>query len=81
MAVSLLDLVLITILVTPNAKSVKVMKIDSSSYEVKVDAAATEGKANKRLIEILSEHFNVRKSKIRIIRGANSREKLVEIEL
>ncbi|MCL4517575.1 MAG: DUF167 domain-containing protein [Thaumarchaeota archaeon] len=72
---------LITIRVTPNAKNVKVMKIDATSYEVKVDAAATEGRANRRLVEILSDHFNVSKSKIRIIRGANSREKLVDIEL
>ena len=72
---------LIRIRVTPNAKNVKVKKTSMTEYEVKVDAAATEGKANKRLVEILSDYYNVGKSKIRIIRGANSRDKLVEIDL
>ena len=66
---------------TPNAKQASVAHVGDSSYEVRVDERAEQGKANRRLIEILSDHFKVSKSKIKIIRGANSRDKLVEVEL
>ncbi len=71
----------ITVHVTPNAAKACVTKVGELSFEVKVDERAQEGKANKRLLEILSEHFNVSKSKIRIVRGSRSREKIVEILL
>lgn len=38
------------------------------------------GKANKKLIEILSEAMNVSKSKIAIIRGEKSHDKIIEID-
>ena len=66
---------------TANAKQASVARVGKSSYEVRVDERAEQGKANRRLIEILSDHFKISKSKIKIIRGANSREKIVEIEL
>lgn len=70
---------LIRVHVTPNAREARVTRIDDSSFDVKVDEKATGGRANKRLIEILSEHFKVPKSKILIVRGAKSREKVVEL--
>jgi len=48
---------------------------------VKVSAPPRGGKANKRLIELLSEHYRIPKSKIEIIRGFRSREKLVRVEI
>jgi uncharacterized protein len=65
--------------VTPNAKIPTVVKGDDDVYKVKVNARASEGKANMRLVEILAEHFNVPKSHIRILKGLGSRNKLVEI--
>ncbi len=72
---------LIRVRVTPNAKEVRVTKTSEASFEVKVDEKAIGGRANKRLLEILSEHFNVPKSKILIVRGVKSRDKMVEIIL
>jgi uncharacterized protein len=48
-------------------------------YKVKVDAKAVDGKANIRLIEILAEHFDVPFGAIRIISGATSKEKVIEV--
>jgi uncharacterized protein YggU (UPF0235/DUF167 family) len=56
-----------------------VIEEDGGSYRVKVDAPARGGRANERLIAILAEHFDVPKSRIRILRGLASRDKLVEI--
>ena len=72
---------LIRVRVTPNAKVVLVTKVDKDSFEVKVDERAEGGRANKRLLEILSKHFDVPKSKIFIVSGSKSRDKMVEIAL
>ena len=41
---------------------------------------AREGLANNQLIDLLSEHFKVKKYRIRIKSGQNSRNKLIEID-
>jgi uncharacterized protein len=71
----------ITVKVTPNAKSPSIVRADDGSYKVRVDARAVEGRANKRLIELLAEHFGVSKHGVRILRGENSRNKVIEIDL
>ena len=38
-----------------------------------------DGKANKALIALLAKEFKVPKSKIRILQGETSRDKLVEL--
>ena len=72
---------LIKVHVTPSAKESRVVKLGEADYDVRVDEAAAEGRANKRLVEILSEHFGVKKSRIVIQRGATSRDKIVEVDL
>ena len=69
----------INVRVTPNAKVPAVIKVDELNYRVKVNAQAIEGKANERLVEILAEHFKVKKSCVRIIKGQNGRNKIIEV--
>ncbi len=47
--------------------------------KVRVKAKPVEGEANREIIERLAEHFNVKKSAVRILRGASSKRKTVEI--
>ncbi len=68
----------IRVLVKPNAKRSRI-ESRNDIYIVYVDAPPAKGKANKRLIEILSKHFGIPKSRVRIIHGHHSREKVVEI--
>jgi uncharacterized protein len=56
-----------------------VTKLDETNFEVRVDEIAQGGQANKRLLEILSSYFKVPKSRIRIVGGSKSRDKVVEI--
>jgi len=65
--------------VVPNAKQNKLVE-EQGRLKVYLTAPAVEGKANKALIIFLSEHFRVKKSKIAIIKGLTTRNKLVEIE-
>lgn len=61
--------------VIPGAKEEEV--IEGEPLIVKVKERAEKGKANEAVIGVLSHHF---KAKVRIVRGAKSRYKLVEIE-
>jgi uncharacterized protein len=72
---------LIRIHVTPNARQVRVVKVNEDSFEVKVDESAIGGRANKRLLEILSDHLMVPKSRISIVKGMRSRDKVIQVIL
>jgi uncharacterized protein (TIGR00251 family) len=70
----------INVRVKPNAKYSEVITITKYDYKVSVDAPAEEGEANKRLIEILAEHFEIPRSSVSILRGFKSKNKIVEID-
>ena len=72
---------LIRVYVTPNAGEASVVKVSEDYFEVRVDERAVGGRANKRLVEILAEHFKVQKSRITIVRGTKSRNKIVQVIL
>jgi len=68
----------IRVRVVPNAKRVR-MEREGDVLKVWVDAPARDGKANKRLVEIIAKAIRVKKSEIRIVRGEKSREKIIEV--
>jgi len=70
---------LITVKTKPNSKISSVRKINDGSFLVRVDVPARDGKANRRLQEILAQHFAVPKNCVRIKRGHRARIKIVEI--
>ncbi len=47
---------------------------------VKISQPPEDGKANKALIELLAEYFNVKKNMVTIIAGKKSTHKIVEIK-
>ena len=49
-------------------------------WHIKIAAPPTEGKANKELIEFLSEVLDISKSRIAIDKGATGHRKLIELE-
>jgi len=49
-------------------------------YKVSVNVAPENGKANKRICELIAEHFGVRKSAVHVVQGETSRQKVLEIE-
>jgi uncharacterized protein (TIGR00251 family) len=72
---------LIRVYVTPNAREARVVKVSDDYFEVQVDEMAVGGRANKRLLKILAEHFKVQKSRISILKGTKTRNKLVQVIL
>ncbi len=72
---------LIRVYVTPNAREARVVRVSEDYLEVKVDERAVGGRANKRLLEILAEHFKVPKSRITILNGTKTRNKTIQVTL
>ncbi len=64
----------------PNSKQQKIEKIFENSFQIWVKEPAKQGKANKAVIKVLTDYFNVSKSSIRIISGIKYREKILEIK-
>jgi uncharacterized protein (TIGR00251 family) len=69
----------LAIKVTPNAGRDEITGFKDGVLQVKVAAAPEKGKANKALVDLLSERLGVRKSSITIIKGETSRNKVVLI--
>ena len=69
----------INVRVVPRASRTEV-KPENGILKVYLTKPAVDGLANTQLIEVLAEHFKVRKYQVEIKQGLNSRNKLVEIE-
>ncbi len=70
---------LLQVRVIPNAKKSRILG-ERGRLKVYRTAPAIEGKANKALVEVLADHFGVRKSEVRIVKGEKGRDKVVEID-
>ena len=72
---------LIEVRVSTNCPTASVKEVSPSVFKVRVKAKPLEGKANAEIVELLAGHFKVGKNLVKIIRGAASKKKIVEIEL
>jgi len=69
----------INVKVLPSSSAESIEKIDEITYKVKVSAPAQEGRANKRLRELLAQYFKVSKGNVNIIAGEKAKVKIIEI--
>ena len=70
----------INVKVKLRSKEEKIDKIDDYSFVVWTKESPVEGRANKAIIGILAEYFNIAPSNVRIVSGYNSKHKIIEIE-
>jgi|YelNatPaOPRAMG01_1025707.scaffolds.fasta_scaffold02323_19 uncharacterized protein (TIGR00251 family) len=70
----------ITVRVKPNSGKQEV-KVENDVYTVTLNSPPLEGKANRELIEVLADYFNVPKSRIDIVSGHKGRVKIVDIKV
>ncbi len=70
----------IEVRVKPNSKKESVSRVDEGVYEVRVSVPPEKGRANERVLDLLSKHLRVRKSSLRIVKGEKARVKVIEIE-
>jgi uncharacterized protein YggU (UPF0235/DUF167 family) len=64
--------------VTPGARSESI-DVTNGRLLAKVRAKPEDGKANAAVLELLSKALGMPTSRLRLLRGATSREKLVQI--
>ncbi len=73
----------IQVFITPWAKQEKldIQKdlLGQEVYKIRLQARPVEWEANEALIAFLAKHFSVIKKNIRILHGANTRHKIIEV--
>ncbi len=71
----------ISVIVHPSSKKHRVEKDLSGTLHVYVSQPPLEGKANKTVVEALAEYFRVSKSKVILVRGGKSKQKVLKIRI
>lgn len=69
----------IQVTVKPNSR-VSQLEESGGIWVARVKSAPVEGKANKELLQLISDHFKVPRSRITIKSGAGARVKRVQIQ-
>ena len=69
----------ISIKIKLKSKIEKIEKIKDNFFEIYIKEPPIKEKANKKIIEIISDYFKVSSSKIKIVSGLKSRNKIIEI--
>ncbi len=65
--------------VKPRAKIERVEKVDERNFTVFVKEPPIKGRANQAVTKVLADYFKVPSSKVKIISGHTSKQKLIEI--
>ncbi len=72
---------LLSVHLQPNASRDQLVELrEDGMVKIKIKAPAVEGKANRALIQYLHDILNVPVSRIQIIRGELSRDKVIRID-
>jgi uncharacterized protein (TIGR00251 family) len=64
---------------TPRARAERIDGVAAGALKVSVTAPATENRANEALLRLLAQEWRLARSAVSIVRGARSRDKLVDI--
>lgn len=70
----------ISVQVKPNSKKEGVEPQPDGSLVVRVNAPPVDGKANKRVVELLAKHFGTSKSKVELVAGHQGKKKIFNVE-
>ena len=74
------EIVYIKVKVQPRSSKPGVEEISPEEFKVRVQAPPAQGEANKEILKRLSDHFDLPSSRIVILRGHKSRQKLVSVD-
>ncbi len=69
----------ITVRLTPRASRDEVVGMRDGVLVVRVTAAPVDGAANQALVRLLAREFKVPRTGVRLVSGATSRTKIVEV--
>jgi len=67
--------------ITPRASKNEIVgELSDGTIKIKLKAPPIDGKANEELIKFLSSEWKIPKTKIKIIRGLTSKNKIIKVE-
>ena len=69
---------IVKITTKPGSSQEKIVQNSDDEYTVYLRAKPHDGEANTALLKMLSKHFDVPKTSIKIVRGQKSRIKTIE---
>jgi len=69
----------ICLTVVTNAKSERIERLAEGNWKIWVAGKPIEGRANEKIVEMVSKELGIGKSLIKIVSGIRSRHKIVEI--
>jgi len=72
---------LLRVKVVPKAKRTGILGVVGDALKVAVAAPPERGEANRELLEVLAATFGLAKSRLQLVRGGSSRNKVVELAL
>lgn len=71
--------VLIQVKVIPNASRNEILQQGDDVFKIKVQVPPENGKANKAVIQLLAQHFQIPKKNFKIVAGEKSHLKVIEV--
>jgi len=76
---SVVDAVILSLRIQPHASKNEIVTMENGGLKIKLTAPPVDNAANEALIRFLSDTLAVSKSRIEIISGHTSRDKIVRI--
>ncbi len=71
--------IILKVYLQPKSSKNEVVGPYRDGIKIKITAPPIEGKANEALIKFLSKEFKISPSSVEIVKGHNSREKIIRI--
>jgi uncharacterized protein (TIGR00251 family) len=71
--------VTLSVRIQPRASKNEVVRLENGSLKIRLTAPPVDGAANEALVKFLADQFSVAKSRVEIVSGHTSRDKIVRI--
>ncbi len=72
---------LIKVKAFPNSKTSEIIKKSSDSFDIKIKEKPKNNEANLAIFKLLAEHFNIKQSQLRLIKGGKEKNKIFEVKI
>ena len=66
--------------VKTNAKEDAVQSVNGSHYSVRIKVSPVQGKANEALLRLMADFLDIPVSRLRIVSGFSSKQKVLEVK-
>ena len=71
----------IKVTVTPGAKKESIIEMDPKALSICVREKTEQNQANKRMLELVADHFGVHLRSVHIMTGHRARSKILTVDL